>query len=167
MGCTCQVHCAVRTVSFRSVRPGAPVVRRGPSKGAQPQHANSKLHGLDCMEVHANPSTRNHSYAHACMSDCVACHPSWVSISKLMRPMRVCRRSRHARDGTTQRSCDVCVLMGVECWLMCVVRRMFGAQVCSVVRWLFGCGLVGLSVVLIVLLLLSFLAMPGLGRFLL
>ena len=33
---------------------------------------------------------------------------------------------------------------------MCVVRRMFGAQVCSVVRWLFGCGLVGLLVVLIV-----------------
>ena len=32
----------------------------------------------------------------------------------------------------------------------CVVRRMFGAQVCSVVRWLFGCGLVGLLVVLIV-----------------
>ena len=26
---------------------------------------------------------------------------------------------------------------------MCVVRRMFGAQVCSVVRWLFGCGFVG------------------------
>ena len=40
--------------------------------------------------------------------------------------------------------------MGVECWLMCVVRRMFGAQICSVVRWLFGCGLVGLLVVLIV-----------------
>ena len=33
---------------------------------------------------------------------------------------------------------------------MCVVRRMFGAQVCSVVRWLFGCGLVVLSVVLTV-----------------
>ena len=33
---------------------------------------------------------------------------------------------------------------------MCVVRRMFGAQVCSVVRWLFWCGLVGLLVVLIV-----------------
>ena len=32
---------------------------------------------------------------------------------------------------------------------MCVVRRMFGAQVCSVVRWLFGCGLVGLLVVLL------------------
>ena len=29
---------------------------------------------------------------------------------------------------------------------------MFGVQVCSVVRWLFGCGLVGLLVVLIVLL---------------
>ena len=43
-----------------------------------------------------------------------------------------------------------CVLMGVECWLMCVVRRMFGAQVCSVVRWLFRCGFVGLLVVLIV-----------------
>ena len=43
-----------------------------------------------------------------------------------------------------------CVLMGVECWLMCVVRRMFGAQVWSVVRWLFGCGVVGLLVVLIV-----------------
>ena len=49
---------------------------------------------------------------------------------------------------------------------MCVVRRMFGAQVCSVVRWLFGCGLVGLLVVLIVPLLLSFLAMPGLCCFL-
>ena len=45
---------------------------------------------------------------------------------------------------------------------MCVVCRMFGAQVCSVVRWLFGCGLVGLLVVLIVPLFLSFLAMPGL-----
>ena len=33
---------------------------------------------------------------------------------------------------------------------MCVVRRMFGAQAFSVVRWLFGCGLVGLLVVLIV-----------------
>ena len=45
---------------------------------------------------------------------------------------------------------------------MCVVRRMFGAQVGSVVRWLFGCGLVGLLVVLIVRLFLSILAMPGL-----
>ena len=42
------------------------------------------------------------------------------------------------------------VLMGVECWLMCVVRRMFGAQACSVVRRLFGCGLVVLLVILIV-----------------
>ena len=50
---------------------------------------------------------------------------------------------------------------------MCVVRRMFGAQVCSVVRWLFGCGWVGLLVVLIVSLFLSFLAMPGLCCFLL
>ena len=49
---------------------------------------------------------------------------------------------------------------------MCVVRRMFGAQVCSVVRWLFGCGLVGLLVVLIVPLFLSFVAMPGLCCFL-
>ena len=40
--------------------------------------------------------------------------------------------------------------LGVECWLMCVVCRMFGAQVCSVVRWLFGCGLLGLLVVVIV-----------------
>ena len=54
-----------------------------------------------------------------------------------------------------------CVLMGVDYWLMCVVRRMFGAQVCSVVRLLFGCGLVGVLVVLIVPLLLSFLAMPA------
>ena len=43
------------------------------------------------------------------------------------------------------------MLMGVEGWLMCVVPRMLGAQVCSVARWLFGCGLVGLLVVLIVL----------------
>ena len=50
--------------------------------------------------------------------------------------------------------------------LMCVVRRMFGAQVCSVVRLLFGCGLVGLLVVFIVPLFLSFLAMPGLCCFL-
>ena len=49
---------------------------------------------------------------------------------------------------------------------MCVVRRMFGAQVCSVVRRLFGCGLVVLLVVLIVPLFLSFLAMPGLCCFL-
>ena len=49
---------------------------------------------------------------------------------------------------------------------MCVVRRMFGAQVCSVVRWLFGSGFVGLLVVLIVPLFLSFLAMPGLCCFL-
>ena len=49
---------------------------------------------------------------------------------------------------------------------MCVLRRMFGAQVCSVVRWLFGCGLVGFLVVLIVPLFLSFLAMPGLCCFL-
>ena len=34
------------------------------------------------------------------------------------------------------------VLMGMECRLMCMVRRMIGAQVYSVVRWLFGCGLV-------------------------
>ena len=54
-----------------------------------------------------------------------------------------------------------CVLTWVECWLVCVVRRMFGATVYSVVRWLFGCGLVGLLVVLIVLLYLAFLAMPG------
>ena len=46
------------------------------------------------------------------------------------------------------------------------MRKMFGAQVCSVVRWLFGCGLVGLLVVLVVPLFLSFLAMPGLSRFL-
>ena len=45
---------------------------------------------------------------------------------------------------------------------------MFGAQVCSVVRWLFGCALVGLLVVLIVPLLLWFLTimMPGLCCFL-
>ena len=49
---------------------------------------------------------------------------------------------------------------------MCVVRRMFGAQVCSVVRWLFGCGLVGLLVVLIVPLFLSCLAVPDLCCFL-
>ena len=49
---------------------------------------------------------------------------------------------------------------------MCVVRRVIGAQVYSVVRRLFGCGLVGLLVVLIVPLFLSFLAMPGLCCFL-
>ena len=46
------------------------------------------------------------------------------------------------------------------------MRRMFGAQVGSVVRWLFGCGFVGLLVVLIVPLFLSFLAMPGVCGFL-
>ena len=56
--------------------------------------------------------------------------------------------------------------MGMECWLLCVVRRMIGAQVYNVVRWLFGCGLVGLLVVLIVPLCLSFLAMPGICCFL-
>ena len=46
--------------------------------------------------------------------------------------------------GSLVRYCAVtCVLMGVECWLLCVVRRMFGAQVCRVVRWLFGFGVVG------------------------
>ena len=49
---------------------------------------------------------------------------------------------------------------------MCVVRRMFGTPVGSVVRWLFGCRLVGLLVVLIVPLFLSFLAMLGLCSFL-
>ena len=49
---------------------------------------------------------------------------------------------------------------------MCVVCRMFGAQVCSVVRWLFGCGLLGLLVVVIVPWPLLFLAMPGLCCFL-
>ena len=49
---------------------------------------------------------------------------------------------------------------------MCVVRRMFGAQVCSVAGWLFRCGLVGLSVVLIVPSFLSFSATPGLCCFL-
>ena len=49
---------------------------------------------------------------------------------------------------------------------MCVVRRMIGGQVYSVVRWLFGCGLVGLLVALIVPLFLSFLAMPDLCCFL-
>ena len=39
--------------------------------------------------------------------------------------------------------------MGVECWLLYVVRRIFGAQVGRVVRWLFGLGFVGLLVVLI------------------
>ena len=40
------------------------------------------------------------------------------------------------------------------------VRRMVGAQVCSVVRWLFGCGLVvgGFDCAIV----LSFLAMTGL-----
>ena len=45
---------------------------------------------------------------------------------------------------------------------MCAVRGMIGSQVYSVVRWLLGCRLVGLLVVLIVPLFLSFLAMPGL-----
>ena len=48
---------------------------------------------------------------------------------------------------------------------MCVVHRMIGAQVYSV-RWLFGCGLVGWLVILIVPLFLSFLAMAGLCCFL-
>ena len=48
-------------------------------------------------------------------------------------------------------------------WVVCL---MFGAQVCSVVCWLFGCGLVGLLVVMIVPLFLSFLATPGLCCFL-
>ena len=56
--------------------------------------------------------------------------------------------------------------VGMECRLMCVMRRVIAAQVYSVVRWLFGCGLVGLLVVLIVLLFLSFLATPGLCCFL-
>ena len=43
---------------------------------------------------------------------------------------------------------------------------MFGEQVCRVVRWLFGFGVVGLLVVLIVPLFLSFLAMLGLCCFL-
>ena len=58
------------------------------------------------------------------------------------------------------------VFMGMECWLMCVVCRMTGAQVCSVIRRLFCCSLVGLLVVLSVPLFLSFLAMPGLCCFL-
>ena len=47
---------------------------------------------------------------------------------------------------------------------MCMVRRMVGAQVYSVVRWLFGCGLVvdGFAGAIV----LSFLAMPGLCCFL-
>ena len=49
---------------------------------------------------------------------------------------------------------------------MCVVRRMICAQVYLVVRWLFGCGVVGLLVVLIVPLFVSFLGMPGLCCFL-
>ena len=49
---------------------------------------------------------------------------------------------------------------------MSVLRRMLGAQVSSVFRWLFGCGLFGLLVVLIVPLFLSFLSMPGLCCFL-
>ena len=49
---------------------------------------------------------------------------------------------------------------------MCVVRPMIGAQVYRVVRWLFGCGLAGLLLVLIVPLFLLILAMPGLCCFL-
>ena len=48
---------------------------------------------------------------------------------------------------------------------MCMVRRMIGAQVYSVC-WLCGGGLVGLLVVLIVPLFLSFVAMLGLCCFL-
>ena len=55
--------------------------------------------------------------------------------------------------------CDLCVNGGG------VLADVFGAQVCSVVRWLFGCGLVSLLVVLIVT-FLSFLAMPSLCCFL-
>ena len=58
------------------------------------------------------------------------------------------------------------VFMGVERLLMCVMCQMTGAQVYSVVHWLFGCSLVGLLVVLFVPLFLSFLAMPGLCYFL-
>ena len=39
----------------------------------------------------------------------------------------------------------------------------FGAQVCRVVHWLFGFGVVALLVVLIVPLFLSSLGMPGLA----
>ena len=48
---------------------------------------------------------------------------------------------------------------------MCVVYRMTGAQVHSVVLWLFGCSLIDLLVVLFVPLFLSFLAVPGLCYF--
>ena len=69
-----------------TVTSGAPDVCRGPSKGALSHHDNLQLHGLDCMEVHASPSTRNHSYARSCISDRVACRPTRVSVynSKLM-----------------------------------------------------------------------------------
>ena len=45
------------------------------------------------------------------------------------------------------RTLTPCVCMGIdgvpskECRLMCMVRRMIGAQVYSVVCWLFGCAL--------------------------
>ena len=58
-----------------------------------------------------------------------------------------------------------CVFVGKECLLLCGVSddRRIGF---SFVRWLFGGCMVGLLVVLFVPLLLSFLAMPGLCRFL-
>ena len=55
---------------------------------------------------------------------------------------RVSRKQGRGEDPAARG--DVC---GV---LMCVVCRMSGAHVSSVVRWLFGCGFVGLLVVLFV-----------------
>ena len=54
--------------------------------------------------------------------------------------------------------------MGMKCRLMSMVRRMVGAQVYSVVRWLFDCGLVvgGFDCAIVV----SLLAMPSLCCFL-
>ena len=76
----------------------------------------------------------------------------WMSVGRLRDTVPVCCESCVHGDGVLAAGCGVC-------W-------MTGAQVCSVVRWLFGCSLVGLLVVLFVPLLLSSLAMPGLCCFL-
>ena len=56
--------------------------------------------------------------------------------------------------------CDLCVNRGGVLADVCGASDVW-STICSVVRWLFGCGFVGLLVVLIVPLYLSFMAMPG------
>ena len=73
------------------------------------------------------------------LSQVIAASFDQMTVEKKCQPTRPCATANHRRD--TERRC-------------------------SVVRWLFGCGLVGLLVVFIVPLFLSFLAMPGLCCFL-